>query len=41
MFIKWKIGYYFRENHSMPDLITNIYTGYISQEEMKSFNTKD
>lgn len=38
---KWEIGYYFRENHSMPDPITNIYTGYISQEEMKSFNTKD
>lgn len=37
---KWKIGYYFRENHSMPDPITNIYTGYISQEAMKSFNTK-
>ncbi|CAM3878247.1 hypothetical protein [Mesobacillus thioparans] len=37
---KWKIGYYFRVNHSMPDPITNIYSGYISQEAMESFNTK-
>jgi K+ transporter len=37
---KWKVGYYFREDHSKPDDMTNIYTGYISQEEIKTFNKK-
>jgi hypothetical protein len=31
---KWKIGYYFREDHSMPDRMTTPYTGYISPEEL-------
>lgn len=37
---KWKVGYYFREDHSKPDDMTNIYTGYISKEEIKTFNKK-